>query len=736
MRRLAVLIKRELVDHSDLFVGACVAAIILVCLSLFLVSAYNRRDVPPPHTMALFLPLPLLLALGFCGAGVIQSHRNRAHGISALLSVLPVGRRQMALASILTGIVVVLLVFVPVILVLIAIEIVSGPAEPSSRRMLVEVFAGVSLCSFACYCIGALVGRHAQTQTIVLGAFPLAATLSLLVVAKGFEWPLLAILGFFVGACAVVLANPAAKGAGVKAAVALIVLVLLAGLLFWARFTCGLLLAGAAPGDASRVEISPSGLVPLEVEDDPNVTRHSIAAGEIRGETSRRWTARRVLSCLALPCLHLRSLGIVDYFEGERGSRVAIDYYEYLNYGDLYFDGAIGQLVYAQERRPSERDCYAGPNGVSNTYDPNLGRFSHPVVGFGVLYEDDRQCFFAFNFRDRVVRKGPRLTDAERHPVCIGRPLLYSAIEHSVWWSPPTERSSYDMGHGYVPRDRAIGPYRESEKYDDMYPYLAVLDASGRVDLLHRQTLELVGTAGYLPEPRTLFGKALRQPRHLLAYEITLIQGPEREHAGMVAGCLPPEGSPLTIGVFGRDGAMIAESHSKTLSEIPWQPAVAVLQYLVESLHPPVLTLASFLTAYSFDAGATRRALFLMPNSFVAQQRDRQTSFFVQLLWALVFMMPGILFAGYLSWRVRADARAIGVSAWGRRIWTAGTVLFGLPAYVTYRLMRPKCVLTPCRECGRGRRVDRETCHHCGRGWRPPKMEPPSWRVIDRTPRV
>ena len=76
------------------------------------------------------------------------------------------------------------------------------------------------------------------------------------------------------------------------------------------------------------------------------------------------------------------------------------------------------------------------------------------------------------------------------------------------------------------------------------------------------------------------------------------------------------------------------------------------------------------------------------------------------------------------------DARKIGLSAWARRVWMMGTFLFGLPAYVTYRLMRPKCVLAICRECGRGRRVDQDVCHHCGSAWDWPELGPPAWRVI------
>ena len=153
-------------------------------------------------------------------------------------------------------------------------------------------------------------------------------------------------------------------------------------------------------------------------------------------------------------------------------------------------------------------------------------------------------------------------------------------------------------------------------------------------------------------------------------------------------------------------------------------------KYIFESLHPPVLTLASFFTAYSFEAGATHRALFLMPNSFVALQRDRETNSLFQFFAAMLFLLPAMVLAAFLGWRIDRDAALMGLSQRARRLWWLGTFAFGLPAYITYRLTRPRVALALCRDCGQGRRVDQEVCHHCGSGWNVPVLEPPAWRVI------
>ena len=60
-----------------------------------------------------------------------------------------------------------------------------------------------------------------------------------------------------------------------------------------------------------------------------------------------------------------------------------------------------------------------------------------------------------------------------------------------------------------------------------------------------------------------------------------------------------------------------------------------------------------------------------------------------------------------------------------------GTFALGLPGYLTYRLTRPKITLVTCRNCGLGRRPDREKCHHCGSLWHVPELIPPAWRVVE-----
>lgn len=109
----------------------------------------------------------------------------------------------------------------------------------------------------------------------------------------------------------------------------------------------------------------------------------------------------------------------------------------------------------------------------------------------------------------------------------------------------------------------------------------------------------------------------------------------------------------------------------------------------------------------------------------------RRTNGFFQFLWALVYLAPAVLFSGLLARRAGRDTAAVGLSPRASGLWLAGTLLIGLPAYVTYRLMRPKAALTLCRECRLARRVDKDLCHHCGKGWNGPQLDPPEWRIVD-----
>ncbi|MBC8472308.1 MAG: hypothetical protein H8D56_22840 [Planctomycetes bacterium] len=428
-------------------------------------------------------------------------------------------------------------------------------------------------------------------------------------------------------------------------------------------------------------------------------------------------------------------MGILDYLKsrGPLGQRIRL--------GDLgtsrspYFDKIKGLLV-DRNSSDSRYILYIGPKGMSTTPDTGLGRFHSPIIGKGIVYDMYYRCFFVLDLKNQTIRKGPVLQDLTRRPVEIID--VYRSKACSVYFTRPfgaLEQVVYQTGD-----------------------YLPVLDESGRIDLLDPEKLELVRYAGVLPRPQTLIGWGSRKPKDLLAYDIEIVSTMDQreyKYFGMIAASVSRQGTSMSLAVFDMDGKQVRTTQTRAvpydvrvsgtgpytpripsakavLFDVPLGPEMTIMKYLLECLHPPVLTLASFFTAHSFEANSTHRALFFMPNSFVALLRDRQGSILITFLIALLIMIPAILFACFLSWLVVRDALLIGLSRNSRRIWLLGILTFGLIAYIAYRLTRPKITLVTCQNCGRPRRPDIPKCYNCKSDWHMQDLTPPAWRILNR----
>ena len=531
-------------------------------------------------------------------------------------------------------------------------------------------------------------------------------------------------------------------------ATGIIVLILLSLPLFWARWFCKSLLGDMMPMDYRTVEIEPCGLVPSEIESDPNVLRHSgVHAHIIHPEASL-------------------TLGTADYFSdiAQEGRHSNI---YYLDAGDegwewIYFDRRIGQInsrLAGVEKMPDgtlmrkKVQFYAGPEGVSEIPDKKLGKFTSVVADFDssplILYDRNLRRFFAINLKDRHVTKGPQLSeDDPRRPVDIGRVSKNPEIL-DLFWMPPNIKTSENNQDRVLYSRRIHIPIRERDP--DYHPdrYMLVLDESGQIDLLDKETLEFAGPAGRLPAPETLF-RADKQatPRDLLAYRILpMALKEDHKYRGLFAATVSREGTVLALAVFDEKGACIESkdtrakdsrgsrnvpSSSAVLFGTPWAPVMTIGKFLLENLHPPILSLASYFTAGSIEAASGHRAMFLLPNSFIAMKgRDARGNIAARFLYALFLILPSIVLAILLAVRVGKDAAVVGLPQKTRRFWTLGTLAFGPAGYITYRLIRPKITLVTCANCGNSRRPDMDKCHRCGSKWDVPELIPPAWRVLN-----
>jgi hypothetical protein len=756
---LAVLTKRQLIDDAVYLVPTVVFFVVFVPA---VIAAVLTGDftAPSSYMVAVFVALPTLICLGSCALGIAQTRADRINGVSGLLSTLSVAPLQVLCARMVVGVLVILIALAPIALAgAIVWQIVRPPAW-LVRDWRADVFSGMLLAALTSYGLGLSAGTRASTLVRALAVMPLALLLVLLIVAKGFGWPLLSILLVILVALILESMRSRLPSCVVLGAVGLLAVIFASSAVFWARFLSDAALTRSYP---QEIEINPCALLlskerPSEDSSSPrvHVWRDNWPWGDhyLRGSLFQR---HRALSLLCWPFMGservLRHLGIVEFVQSRRrgyccvssgdGSGTLIDYV-HLSYVD-------GQLVHRHNgtrslsptfpwdwQRATER-C-VGPNGVSEARTCDIGRFGPMLIGASefvsddrwswwpqrydpntfVLYEIESRRFFSVDLEKGIVSMGPALESQRDEPVQVGASLGPGACR-------------IDVHLPVLANGAQVVDFAES-------PYVPVVCESGRIELLDRGWLEIVGPAGTLPRPRTFFGWGSQKPTDLLATEVVLIAvGAPRqngavghqgrgEYIGAVVASVSRQGTSMSVAVFDSQGKMI-----QSREEEPGpQREYMVSKYLSESLHPPILTLASFFAAYSFEAGATHRALFLMPNSFVALQRDRETSPIFQFLAALLFLLPALAFSGFLGWRVVHDAAAMGLSRRARRWWGLGTLLFGLPAYITYRLMRPKAALALCRDCSRGRRVDMETCHHCGGGWDVPALEPPAWRVTSR----
>ncbi|MDI6449720.1 hypothetical protein [Anaerobaca lacustris] len=533
-------------------------------------------------------------------------------------------------------------------------------------------------------------------------------------------------------------------------ATGVMVLVLFAVPLYWGRFFSEFLLCARMPEEATRVEVSPSGILPDEIENDPNADRRSIAS------------TRMDAGFLAM------SLGVADYFlsRSPGGDRSDVFYYS-PDKAWMYFDRSAGQIVFSDtywDRRDGggsiERPTavhYAGPDGVSKSAGEELGRFRDPIHVAGaslhhVVYDRTLHRFFAIDCEAMTVKGGAELTDTIlRRPLVMGSPAYYEGLRLS--WQAPTQRVLREaQDEDSAPRYEHRFTIRFSTSSNYWSRYLPVIDASGQIALLDQRTLELVPAKGILPVPKTLYGEGSRRPSQLLKHEVQAITiGPESEYAGLLAAGVSRQGTSLAMSIFDKDGNMVTRADTIAMSyrhgfarEVqvgsarvalfgaPWAPALTVSKYLLENVHPPILTVASFFLVNRIEAGLSHRMLLLVPNSFAAMQRDQTRQGIVsQFVGAVFIILPGILLAVLLAWRVVRDAADTGLPGGARSLWLLGTLAFGLPAYITYRMTRPKEALVTCANCGLRRRPDMDRCHRCNGPWNLPELAPPAWRVLD-----
>lgn len=523
------------------------------------------------------------------------------------------------------------------------------------------------------------------------------------------------------------------------------VLVLLG--LFWTRWLCHLKQMDLMSG-ARELAIRPSGLLPFEQEGDPNLKSPSVVVARTRPEG-----------------LVLTGLGITQYIQSRMPLGPDSYVYRWASGTDddqLYYDPSLGLMVYSGKTGVPQPGgtvglryftWYAGPEGVGDRPAPELGRFITPLadrfeVRPQVVYDRGLRRFFAIHWRDRLVKKGPEpVDDAPYRPVQIG--VLQKNTWGTFWLGVDIRSPGFAEG-----QDRDRGRQRPDVYFGTAMGtnLVLVLDASGRIDLLDSATLEFVDSAGGLTAPATLFDSSWRAtPEDLAAFRVEPVctyqrgRGDRWTYAGCAVASVSRELTAMRLDVFDPNGRQVASRETELraistakgiYSAVPGGPALAIAKFTIENAYPPGLLALSYFAAPHLEGTAAQRALFLLPNSFVAMRaRDVRLGRIDRFFAALPFMLPALGLGVLLASWVKRDAVGLGLSKDAQTLWIAGTVILGLLAYLTYRLTRPKVALVTCQNCGLGRRPDRERCHRCGSPWLVPELTPPAWRVLDKEER-
>ncbi|MGA2324040.1 MAG: zinc ribbon domain-containing protein [Sedimentisphaerales bacterium] len=564
-------------------------------------------------------------------------------------------------------------------------------------------------------------------------------------------------------------------------ATGIVVTVLFSLSLFWGRFFFWGKLISKLPAQSFDVIIRPSGLVPGEpAPQQANLLVQSQTEPPGPNEPNFRFSqvyASRNTAIVIGSAIGASWDIMAEVFPYRDINERVYYWYEDKNKNYLCLDKRSGLIIRNYESfEPNDKgasreaEFFAGPNGISETASASLGRFYDPIVTEGWdpnrigLYDKRMRRFYVIDFAGGSVSKGLQLAQGDRRePIATCR---VGGIEkwhnnralNVVWDEPEVEKGQWKKSRLFL-----SGGAQSSERYsfigrEGTYKYIPVLDKTGRIYIYNTKEESFV-QAGYLPVPQSLFKlgqqSEIANPRNVLAYEVMPVYAilrlpadpnkpPENfdvKYLGMNVACASREGTTMAVAVFDPNGKLVYRGDSKSngistveymYSAISDEPVVTEILFLLENLQPPVFEIASYLCGDIIEASAGHRALFVLPNSFMGMLGRAGTEKFLEKQFlALALMGPSLILSVWLAFRVRKDATIVGLSGTAKTWWAAGTIAFGLSAYITYRLTRHKEVLITCQNCGRLRRPDMETCHHCGSKWEIPELTPPNWRICD-----
>jgi hypothetical protein len=532
-----------------------------------------------------------------------------------------------------------------------------------------------------------------------------------------------------------------------------VVLLLTSILIFWALKTGQAAFYEELVIDRTgKMSISPSGVLPKEIESEPNVVKQSELTGYI-GDGAVYGT----LGLLQDAAAEIRSGILLARLTQQFGTKsVYAVLYDKTNdlYNIVYFDKKLGLFVMCdiyyrvgtgENGWVKDIRLYAGPNGTSPESPNNLGRFTDPLADRDsesmtsfIFFEPLLSRFFKIDFAEGTVTKGPQVRGSK--PVAVGRIHKNSELNRigEFKWIPPlrkmteeeytnTKVQKYTTYINGLPVQLMPIDGFDFHRLDNPSDVL-VLTASSDIFQLDEDSLELDGRVGILLDENL---EAIG-PERLLSFKVIRVEGRGRNF-GTIVGQVSADAHKLSVYTFGEDGAFrdlqrysILDSYAKAGG-----PLYLVFRYVLENLRPAALSLVSYFTTSSFEAAASHQALFLPPESFVGWHSRNAAGTVSSFLVSFIIVSPALALGAVIAWFIKKDAVKAGLPKQAQVLWIIAAVAFGIAAGITYLLTKDTTVLVTCRNCGKMRRPDMETCHRCGAGWDVPELRAVTWRVSD-----
>ena len=195
---MLTLIGRELRDN---FAHLILTGFFSLCtVAIAIVSAYWGIAWA---SLPISVIMGIILVVLYTTLGAAQMYTDRTNRISSLLATLAATRSRILAARVLAGAAIIVATLVPLLITAVAIMSLEDAPLALYRGTIAEVFVTVVLTSFACYCVGLLLGWTTIKAFPALGILFLATLIVLLVIIKGFVLPAIVLLLLFSVACLV-----------------------------------------------------------------------------------------------------------------------------------------------------------------------------------------------------------------------------------------------------------------------------------------------------------------------------------------------------------------------------------------------------------------------------------------------------------------------------------------------------------------------------------------------------